>query len=39
MRPEDIAEAGTPLIIEEGLRALEAMKEARPDKAYLAHLN
>jgi len=34
----DIAEVGTPLIIEEGLMALAAMKEARPDKAYLADL-
>ena len=34
----DIAEVGTPLVIEEGLRALDAMKEARPDRVYLADL-
>ncbi len=32
----DIAEIGTPLIIEEGLRALEALKSRWPDKQYLA---
>ena len=32
----DIVEVGTPLIIEEGLRALEAVKKKYPDKKYLA---
>lgn len=32
----DIAEIGTPLLIEEGLAALEAVKERYPDKKYLA---
>jgi 3-hexulose-6-phosphate synthase len=32
----DILEIGTPLIIEEGLRALEAIKNKYPDKLYLA---
>lgn len=32
----DIAEVGTPLIIEEGLAALEAVKSRCPDKAVLA---
>ncbi len=34
----DIAEVGTPLIIEEGLHALEVLKRAFPDKQYLADL-
>lgn len=34
----DIVEVGTPLVIEEGLSALEAMKEKRPEKQYLADL-
>src|ERR1041384_4436456 len=34
----DIAEIGTPLIIEEGLAALEALKQNHPDKTYLADL-
>lgn len=34
----DIAEIGTPLIIEEGLRALEVFKAKWPDKQYLADL-
>jgi len=34
----DIAEIGTPLIIEEGLAALEALKSRFPDKQYLADL-
>ena len=34
----DIAEIGTPLIVEEGLRALEALKSRHPDKQYLADL-
>ena len=34
----DIAEIGTPLIIEEGLRALEVLKARYPDKHYLADL-
>ena len=34
----DILEIGTPLIIEEGLRALEAVKSKYPDKHYLADL-
>ena len=34
----DIAEVGTPLIIEEGLRALEALRRAFPDRQYLADL-
>ena len=34
----DIAEVGTPLIIEEGLHALEALQRAFPDKQYLADL-
>jgi 3-hexulose-6-phosphate synthase len=34
----DILEIGTPLIIEEGLRALEAIKSKYPDKHYLADL-
>ena len=32
----DIAEIGTPLIVEEGLRALEALKSKWPDRQYLA---
>ena len=32
----DIAEIGTPLIIEEGLRALEVLKSKWPDRQYLA---
>jgi 3-hexulose-6-phosphate synthase len=32
----DIVELGTPLIIEQGLRALEAVKKKYPDKKYLA---
>ncbi len=32
----DIIEIGTPLIIEEGLSALEALKSKYPDKLYLA---
>jgi 3-hexulose-6-phosphate synthase len=32
----DIAEVGTPLIIEEGLRVLEALKREWPDRQYLA---
>jgi 3-hexulose-6-phosphate synthase len=34
----DIIEIGTPLIIEEGLHALEAIKARFPDKKYLADL-
>ena len=34
----DILEVGTPLIIEEGLHALTALKAAFPDKLYLADL-
>ena len=34
----DILETGTPLIIEEGLRALEVVKEKYPGKTYLADL-
>jgi len=34
----DILEIGTPLIIEEGLRALEVIKSSYPDKLYLADL-
>lgn len=34
----DIAEIGTPLIIEEGLAALEILKERFPEKQYLADL-
>ena len=34
----DIAEIGTPLIIEEGMHALAAVKEKFPDKNYLADL-
>ena len=34
----DIAEVGTPLIIEEGLSALEALKKKYPEKGYLADL-
>ena len=34
----DIAEIGTPLIIEEGMHALEAVKAAFPDRSYLADL-
>ena len=34
----DIAEIGTPLIIEQGLHALETLKGAFPDKVYLADL-
>lgn len=34
----DIAEVGTPLIIEEGLSALEALKKTYPEKEYLADL-
>ena len=34
----DIAEVGTPLIIEEGLRALEVLKGKYPDKQYLADI-
>ena len=34
----DMAEIGTPLIIEEGLHALEAIKSQFPDKQYLADL-
>ena len=32
----DIAEIGTPLIIEEGLRALEELKARWPEKRFLA---
>ena len=32
----DIAEVGTPLILEEGMAALEALKARRPDRLYLA---
>jgi len=32
----DIAEIGTPLLIEEGLHALEVLKNKHPDKTYLA---
>ena len=32
----DIAEIGTPLIVEEGLRALQVLKSKWPDKQYLA---
>ena len=32
----DIAEIGTPLILEEGMAALEALKARRPDRLYLA---
>lgn len=34
----DILEVGTPLILEEGLAALEALREACPGKRYLADL-
>ena len=34
----DILEAGTPLVLEEGLAALEALREACPGKRYLADL-
>jgi 3-hexulose-6-phosphate synthase len=34
----DIVEVGTPLIIEEGLAALEALKARYPEKKYLADL-
>lgn len=34
----DIAEIGTPLIIEEGTHALEAVKKRFPDRSYLADL-
>ena len=34
----DIVEIGTPLIIEEGVHALTAIKEKFPDKTYLADL-
>jgi len=34
----DIAEIGTPLIIEEGMGALEAVKAKFPDRTYLADL-
>jgi 3-hexulose-6-phosphate synthase len=34
----DIAEIGTPLVIEEGLKALEALKRRFPDKQFLADL-
>ena len=34
----DIGEIGTPLIIEEGLSALEVVKKKYPDKEYLADL-
>lgn len=34
----DIAEIGTPLIIEEGMHALEAVKKRFPDRSYLADL-
>ena len=34
----DIVEIGTPLIVEEGLHALEAIKRKFPDKQYLADL-
>lgn len=34
----DIAEIGTPLVIEEGLKALEELKRRFPDKRYLADL-